>query len=426
MASALLWSCTTDVDGDRRERSGGSEAGVDADGKGAGDDSKTTDSDTNDELRLVRAVPITIGTIRNEIETSGDVEAELWADLHPKRDGFVRTLLVEEGDAVDEGALLASLDADEADLRVSTASLRVDEIVRDIERQKAVIAELEQRLEQRRLLEVRKAEEYRRATDIPEGVLSQEEIAVKRYEYEDAKVAFTGAELALRQAHENQKVTEVRLAQAGVELELARLERDYTDIRAPIPGVIAERSIRVGARIGPERKAFTLVNTDRLISYVHVPQREVRFVRKGQAAEVRCDAVPGVVFVGRIGNVSPVISGGNVKLTLDIDNPEKLLRPGMFLTIRIILDTHENAVLLPKKAILHDRDRPYVFIVDDGIARRVDFQPGYRNRQFVEALLPPDAPPVASIPVIVRGQENLKDGTAVRLEETTDTGTRRQ
>ncbi len=413
--TAALAGCSSKADTDKDadvERGSASSVGDEAEAR-----SETDDATESEPARLVRTTNVRIGTIRNEIETSGDLEAEFWADLHPRSSGFVRTLSVEEGDRVEHDAILATLDDDQVRLELTSAEIRIRETERQLERQAATIAELEQRLEQQKLLEARKLQEYSRAVDIPEGVLSEEEVAEKRYQYEDAKIARGAAELALRGAEEDARVTTARLEAAEVERDVAALMLEHTNIRAPIPGVIAERNIRVGARIGPESKAFTLVDTSRLVAYVHVPQREVRFLAAGQRAEIRCDAVPGRVFTGRVRTVSPVIDAGNLKLTLEVDNPEDLLIPGMFLSIRIILDEHENARLVPKKALLHDRDRPYVFVVRDGIARRVDIEQGYRDRDSVEALVPDDATAEAlAAPVVIRGQENLEDGVRVRIE----------
>ncbi len=391
---------------DRTAKTGDAEAG----------DDETTTRET--AARLVRTVALERGEIRNEIETSGDVEAEYWADLHPRgAGGIVRELHVDEGDTVRSGDVLATLDDDDAKMRVTLAGLRVREMERELERQAAAIAELERKVEQQLLLENRKKQEYERARDMPEGVLSIEEIAEKQYQYEDARVAHDASELALDQARSNSRVTSVRLEQSKVDEEIAELELEYTRVRAPIAGVLSQRMIRVGERVGPEKQVFTLVDNSKLITYVHVPQREVRFVRPGQRADIRCDAVPGTLFEGTVRTVSPVIDQGNLKLTIDIANPDGLLLPGMFLTIRIILDVHEEAILIPKKAILHDRDRPFVFAVVDGVARKVTFEPGYRSDDAIEAIVPEGAglPLGAEARIVVRGQENLKDG--VRVED---------
>jgi len=400
----------------------GCDAGGDRDDR-AGSTPSAAEAEKREATRLVRVAPVSRGPISYEIETSGDVEAEFWADLHPRSTGFVRTLAVDEGSVVEAGAVLAALDDDDARLRVDAAALAVREMEREIDRQQATISELERRLDQRKLLEAREEEEYRRAVDIPQGVLSEEEVAQKRYEYEDARVARLAAELALEQARAAAKVNEVRAAVARVELDRAELELAHTRIRAPIPGVIARREIRVGERVGPETRAFQLVDTSRLVCDVFVPQKEIRFLREGLEARIRCDAVPGSVFGGSVRTVSPVVEGGNVKVRMDVDNPDRLLLPGMFLSIRLILDVHEGALLVPKKGILHDRDRPFVFVVRDGRAERVLLRPGYEDRESIEAIPAPggdEAPKTATLEagslVVVRGQENLRDGSRVEIE----------
>ena len=87
------------------------------------------------------------------------------------------------------------------------------------------------------------------------------------------------------------------------------------------------------------------------------------------------------------------------------------LRPGIFVSVRIITDTREEAVLVPKNAIFYDGGDQYVFAVRDSIAQRVLLQPGYESAVEVEAL----ANISAGDRVITVGQNGLKDGARIRL-----------
>ena len=98
-------------------------------------------------------------------------------------------------------------------------------------------------------------------------------------------------------------------------------------------------------------------------------------------------------------------------MTVGVNDRFEALRPGIFVSVRIITDTREQAVLVPKNAIVYDGEEQYVFAVRDSIAQRILLQPGYESAVEVEALVNFSA----GDRVITVGQNGLKDGARVRL-----------
>ncbi|HEX9655052.1 MAG TPA: efflux RND transporter periplasmic adaptor subunit, partial [bacterium] len=198
-----------------------------------------------------------------------------------------------------------------------------------------------------------------------------------------------------------------------IQWKQAKLNLDYTRITSPISGVIGERLRRQGDRIQPSDKLFTVINTEEMIAVVHVPEKEIGKIAKGQQAFLTSDNLLGTQFSGWIKRVSPVVDpqSGTFKVTVGIRNEESKLRPGMFVNVHIITDTHQDAVLVPKTAIVYENEAMHVFVVRDSLAHKIALDAGYQDYEKVEARsgIAPDEP------VIVVGQAGLKDKTKIKV-----------
>ena len=346
-----------------------------ADASGAAADSTATDSTSvasaaadsaasdSAAVKARDAVPVeTAAAISGDISSylvfSSTVETEAAVEIHPEVSGQVEAVLVEEGDRVKAGDLLVRLENDQAQLeqRESEVNLRHLEVSFD----------------------------------------RTEEMFTRK--------------LISAQEHEDKLY---QLDQARLRLERARLALDHTEIRAPFAGMITSRQVQVGARVSPGNKLYDLVKLDDIIARVHVPGRYLRTVQAGQIAEVESDFLEDMRFSGFVKRISPVVDpkSGTLKVTIGLQDRWEHLRPGMFVSVRIITDTHENAILIPKEAVVYDGSDRYVFVVADSTARRIRLDVGYENGSHVEAL----TAIAAEAPVIVVGQNGLKDQARVRV-----------
>ena len=167
---------------------------------------------------------------------------------------------------------------------------------------------------------------------------------------------------------------------------LASLELDYTQIRAPIDGVVSERYIKIGNTIDTGDPLFRVTSLDPLVAYLHVPEREFRQLGAGQPVQIVIDALAGVPVTASVTRVSPIVDPetGTFKLTIEMDNAERVIKPGMFGRMNIVYDQHVNVLQIPRSAITERADSNYVFVVEDGIATRRDIQTGFSNEGMVE------------------------------------------
>ncbi len=193
---------------------------------------------------------------------------------------------------------------------------------------------------------------------------------------------------------------------------LANLELSYANVAAPISGVIAERSIKIGNFVQINSPIFRIVDTSRLEAVLNVPERELVTLKAGLPVQLLVDALPGKPFQGRVDRIAPVIdSGSGTFRVICAFEGGGLLQPGMFGRIRIDYDQRGDAPVIPRSALLDDENDPAVFTVRNGKAVRTPIKLGYYEGEWVEVrggLKPNDR-------VVTAGKVALRDGSEVQV-----------
>jgi RND family efflux transporter MFP subunit len=286
------------------------------------------------------------------------IEAQEEAEVVAKVGGEVRQIFVEEGDTVTAGQVLARLDGDR--LRLTLA--QIDANLRKLER------------------------DYKRQLDLSEKGL------VAKGTAENAKFDLD----ALRASYDS-----------------ARLELSYTEIRAPIAGVVSARHIKLGNTIKPNDPTFRVTDLDPLIAYVHIPEKEFRKLASGQNADVAVDALGGVHYVGTISRISPTVDPqtGTFRARVEVPDSTRRLKPGMFARVNIVYDRRPNTLQLPRTALIDADGEKSVYIVANGKAEQRKVRTGLENGGYVEVLEGLQG----NENIVVVGQAGLKSGTPVKI-----------
>jgi membrane fusion protein (multidrug efflux system) len=211
------------------------------------------------------------------------------------------------------------------------------------------------------------------------------------------------SESQLMQLEATLKADEARLRAAD-----ARLEQ--TVIRAPFHGFTGLRSISPGSLVTPGTVITTLDELSRVRLDFAVPETFLNFVAEGLEVEARSVAYPDRLFAGQVTTVDTRVDPVTRAVTAraELPNPQNLLKPGMFLMVRIEGPARET-LLIPEAALVPEGDRQFVFVERDGKARRVEVAIGRRTPGEVEILqgLEPGAR------VVVEGTQKIVDGTPV-------------
>ena len=283
---------------------------------------------------------------------SGNIEAHE-SLLSFKVQGRIVELPVEEGQWVEEGQLLARLDAadfrqqvalDEAALRVRESELALaiaGSRRQEIEAAEQVLLDAEADLKQKQL-------DFERAQNLfKEEVISAQardlaETALKR-----AQAARENARQRLDAIREGTRQEEIAVARANVvqareRRQLSRVNFDYTELRAPRPGVITVRQAELGEVMTPGSPVVTLADLEHVWMRAYVPETDLGRIRWGQPARLRTDTYPGKDYAGRISFIADKaeftpksIQTYKERVTLvyrikiDVQNANHELKPGM-------------------------------------------------------------------------------------------------
>ncbi|GAB5508857.1 MAG: efflux RND transporter periplasmic adaptor subunit [Hyphomicrobiales bacterium] len=298
------------------------------------------------------------GDIAHIVYASGVVEAQTSADVASIVAQRITAHCHCEGETVDAGDLIVELDSSEVRARL-----------RELE---ANVGLLNQQVE--------------RATNLLErGVGS-------RQDFDRATSELAGAEAALA-------------AQREV---LARYS-----VTAPISGQILRLDAEVGEVANPNEPLFTVGQPRPLEIVAEVNEEDIPLIQVGQRAFLRADAFPDQVLDATLASITPkgdsVLKTYRVRLELPEDTP---LFIGMSVDVNIVIENREDRVLVPSTAL---SENDTVFVVEDGIAREVEVEPGLRGVISIEITsgLDDDAMVIAPIP------DDLSDGDSVSASITT-------
>jgi len=320
-----------------------------------------TNAQTNDDSDM--SIPVEVSTVQNGdiaayFTGTATLEAEEETEVVAKVGGTVEKILVEESDHVVVNQILSRLDDEKLAVQLQQARANL------------------QKLEN----------EYQRSEKLyKKNLINAEEFQGAKYEYEHQKAVF----------------------------DLAKLNLQYTSIRAPISGVIAERFIKGGNMVLTNQRTFRITGLNPLLAVLHVPERQIGKLRKGHSANLKVDAIPEGVFKGHIERISPVVdpATGTGKVTVEVKDPSGRLKPGMFARVHIIHNVHTNTLLVLKDAIMAEDKESSVFVVRDSMAFRQVIQTGYINTTHIEVLKGLTLGDV----VVTTGKGSLKDSTKVEL-----------
>ncbi|MDY0022419.1 efflux RND transporter periplasmic adaptor subunit [Arenimonas caeni] len=312
--------------------------------------------------KKVEAVPVEVAAVaRRPISASysgtANLEAPSEAQVVAKTSGVLLELLAEEGDQVKAGQVLARIDPDRPRL--------------EMQRARATVSKLENN--------------YRRSQELlASKMVSAEASDQIRYDLEAARAAY----------------------------ELAKLELSYTNIVAPIDGVIASRSVKTGNLIQLNSSLFRIVDDSRLEAVLNVPERDLATMREGLAVRMLADAMPGKSFEGVIDRVSPVVDGGSGTFRVVTAFPGgQGLRPGMFGRIEVVYDQRADALTVPRAALLDDAGQSSVYAVRENKAVRVPVEVGHLSGELAEIRKGLEE----GEQVVTAGKVTLRDGAAVEV-----------
>lgn len=332
------------------------------------------------------------------LEATGYVTARREATVASKITGKLTAVLVEEGDHVTEGQVLARLEDSDQLARESLASAQVDAA-------KSKRVETATRLAQAR-------RDYRRQQQLREKGLNSEQ------QLEDAR---TNASALADQLN----AAKAQVAVAVAQLRSAKVDVNDTIVRAPFTGVVIDKTAQAGEIVSPVSAGggftrtgiCTLVDMDSLEIDVDVNEAYINRVHAGQSTETVLDAYPGWKIPGHVIAIVPTAdrSKATVKVRVSIDSRDSRIVPDMGARVSFLQPASPNSattgVLVPATAIVERNGKHGVFVVANGRAHLKTVQPGQQFEQLYSVTGGLDAGEI----VVVDPPAALTDGDRVRI-----------
>lgn len=326
-----------------------------------GGDSEAAGNGGGAQSLPVRVEVAVTDTVVEEIRATGEIEAVQSIELQPEVSGRLVRILVPEGAEVSRGRGLFKVD--DAELGAEVDRLEAE-------------------------------------MDLAEQALSRTRELLERN-------ASSTADLERAEAT-------ARSARAQLDLQRTRLER--TVVRAPFHGIVGERFVSLGDYVTPPTPLTTLQTVDPQRASFEVPERYAQELAEGQTISFNVAAIPGRRFTGTVDFVDPRVTlpGRTITVKAIVENPDRALKPGMFIEVRLATETRPDAVVIPEEAVLPLAGANYVWsVTPESTANRVEVELGVRQPGIVEVR----SGLAAGDRVVTGGQAMLAPGAPVQIIE---------
>ncbi len=239
------------------------------------------------------------------------------------------------------------------------------------------------------------------------------------YTQEDIHQAENAVAVAAQQLELAKKpytAQDIQEAQAGVVSAQVTVDRALqavkdTTVIAPVTGVVTQKSLTEGALASPATSVVTIASNGVKVQ-IPVEENQVVVIRVGEGANITGSALIKQGIDGRVSNIAPSGDSHNRSFSVDVlPGSGETLLPGMFVQVTIKAQEHQNAIKVPKNAVVQRASKPFVFVVRDNVARQVPVTLGLENDRQVEIVngLTVDDN------VVIQGQQNLNDNDRVSV-----------
>ncbi len=307
------------------------------------------------------------GDLAKSVVATGKVEPITKVEVKSKASGLVKKLLVEYGDKVHKGQLLAQLDKVEIEAGVEQSRASLEAAEANLTSAKADFERAKVDAEGPDVPLLKRA--YDRATGMAkDGVVSESalEDAQKNYELALNKQNVSKAQVTVLKAKIAQ--AQATVAQDDANLKQLNEQLSYTDIESPIDGIVLSRDVEIGDAVSSilvlgssATLVMTLGDTSQVYVKGKVDESDIGKVYLGQPARIKVESFKDKTFNGVVTKISPMgVEKDNVttfEVRASINNPGGELKAEMTANAEIILEEHKNVLQIPEGAILYDKDK---------------------------------------------------------------------
>ena len=344
----------------------------------------------------VEVADVVVGTIVNRRVFSGSLEPTARVQVAPKVSGRIVSMPVDLSDVVARGSVIATLDDDEARQFVMQSEAEL------------AVAQANHGAAQNRLGTASR-ELDRTQTLYDRGIASESQLDTVRAAQRSQKAAV--------------KVAEASVTRAIAALESARIRLGYTTISVNWEGgddrrVVAARYAEEGDTVSANEPLVSIIELDPIEAVIFATERDYAELEPGQPVSLTTDAYPSRQWRGAVSRISPVFREGSrqARVEIRIANPDRALKPGMFVRVESILGKDEAATIVPVAALTERKGKTVLFIVDEAqmTTRMVEVETGITEAGRTQVLGD------VSGRVVTLGQQLLSDGSAITIPSSSE------
>ncbi len=307
------------------------------------------------------------GDLAKSVVATGKVTPIIKVEVKSKASGIVKKLLVDYGDRVKKGQLLAQLDKIEIEAQVDQSKAALEAAEANLNSTQADFPRAKPDADGPEVPLLKRA--YDRATSMAKdlvGSASALDDAEKNYELALNKQNVSKAQVTVLKAKIAQ--AQAQVAQDRANLKQLEEQLSYTDIVSPIDGIVLSRDVQMGDAVSSilvlgssATLVMTLGDTSEVYVKGKVDESDIGKVYLGQAARIKVESFKDKTFNGKVTKISPMgVEKDNVttfEVRVSIQNPGGELKAEMTANAEIILEEHKNVLQIPEGAILYDKDK---------------------------------------------------------------------
>lgn len=325
-------------------------------------------------------------TVSEQVTVVGNLIGAATVEVVPKVSGRLHSIAVRLGDPVRRGQIIAKVEDRE-----------IQEQVRQAEASFAV---------SRATIRQREADLNFAQTNLERARNLYSRQLLPRQSLDDAEAQHQAAAAQLDLAR-------AQFQQAQARLEELRITLSNTNIPSPVDGFVAKRNLDPGAFASQNTPIAAVVDIRTVRLVANLVERDVKRVQVGTPAAVEVDAFPGETFHGRISRIAPVFDPATrtAEMEIEVPNPEARLKPGMYARVMLTVGTRQNALVVPRNAVVDVEGKRGVFVPQENRAQFRAVQTGLQDETRVEIT----NGLAEGARVITTGALALRDGDPIQL-----------
>ncbi len=336
---------------------------------------------------LVETAEVRPHVFTSSLDAIGELVPRASVDVMSRVSGRLKEVMVERGDPVSQGQLLAVVDDEDLLQQIRRAEASIAVARASVQREQASMENLQ--------LQVQRYQKL-----YQENLVSLQDLQDL-----ESRLRVSVAQLQLAQA---------QVDQAEASLRELRIQQEQTRIYSPLDGFVGVRYLDPGALVNASVPIVSVVDVSRVKTVVPVPEGDLSRVSPGLSAQIRVDAYPDRVYRGVVTRISPVLNPATRTADIEIEVPNEsgLLKPGMFARVSLKAGAARPALAIPRAALLTRGEQKGVFLLENNSTTRF--------RQIEIGRIQGDMVEVVSgleegVRVVTSGAQKLNDGDMVTI-----------